>query len=246
MFSLFKKKKYEPRPIFAALGTDMHCHLVPQVDDGSKCMEESIDCLNTLTAVGYNKVIITPHFQFPRFQNDEDDIRRRYAEVKKVAAEAGVKIDICGIGGEYRIDSGFAKRIENPRFLLVGDKYVLVEFSLHQQMMGCDDMIFEMQMKGYEIILAHPERYPYLNIDGKRMEQLRDQGVYLQCNVLSFGGFYGEDAKRKAFAMVDRGWVDFLGTDTHNTLYCQALLDLTHDRKVEKMLEKHTFKNNEL
>ncbi|MBR6844017.1 MAG: hypothetical protein IKM79_02840 [Bacteroidales bacterium] len=246
MFSLFKKKKYEPRPIFAALGTDMHCHLVPQVDDGSKCMEESIDCLNTLTAVGYNKVIITPHFQFPRFQNDEDDIRRRYAEVKKAAAEAGVKIDICGIGGEYRIDSGFAKRIENPRFLLVGDKYVLVEFSLHQQMMGCDDMIFEMQMKGYEIILAHPERYPYLNIDGKRMEQLRDQGVYLQCNVLSFGGFYGEDAKRKAFAMVDRGWVDFLGTDTHNTLYCQALLDLTHDRKVEKMLEKHTFKNNEL
>lgn len=246
MFSLFKKKKYEPRPIFAALGTDMHCHLVPQVDDGSKCMEESIDCLNTLTAVGYNKVIITPHFQFPRFQNDEDDIRRRYVEVKKAAAEAGVKIDICGIGGEYRIDSGFAKRIENPRFLLVGDKYVLVEFSLHQQMMGCDDMIFEMQMKGYEIILAHPERYPYLNIDGKRMEQLRDQGVYLQCNVLSFGGFYGEDAKRKAFAMVDRGWVDFLGTDTHNTLYCQALLDLTHDRKVEKMLEKHTFKNNEL
>ena len=113
-------------------------------------------------------------------------------------------------------------------------------------MMGCDDMIFEMQMKGYEIILAHPERYPYLNIDGKRMEQLRDQGVYLQCNVLSFGGFYGEDAKRKAFAMVDRGWVDFLGTDTHNTLYCQALLDLTYDRKVEKMLEKHTFKNNEL
>ncbi len=243
---LFKKKTYEPRPIFAALGTDMHCHLVPQVDDGSKCMEESIECLNTLAAVGYSKVIITPHFQFPRFQNDEDDISRRYNEVIAAAKEAGVKIDIVGIGGEYRIDSGFAPRLDNPRFLLVGGKYVLVEFSLHQQMMGCDEMIFELQMKGYEVILAHPERYPYLNIDGARMEQLRDQGVYLQCNVLSFGGFYGEDAKRKAYAMVDRGWVSFLGTDTHNTLYCQALLDLSRDRKMEKMLEKHEFMNKEL
>lgn len=246
MLKLFKKKTYEPRPIFASLGIDMHCHLVPQVDDGSKCMEETIDSLNTLAAVGYNKVIITPHFQFPRFQNDEDDIRRRYEEVKRAAKEAGVKIELSGIGGEYRIDSGFAQRMENPRFLLVGNKYVLVEFSLHQQMMGCDELIFDMQMKGYDIILAHPERYPYLNIDGSRMEQLLNQGVYLQCNVLSFGGFYGEDAKRKAYAMVERGWVSFLGTDTHNTLYCQALLDLSHDRKMEKLLEKHEFMNKEL
>lgn len=243
---LFKKKKYEPRPIFDVLGTDMHCHLVPRVDDGSKCIEESIDCLNTLAAVGYKKVIITPHFQFPRFPNDEDDICRRYEEVVKAATDAGVQIEIAGIGGEYRIDSGFAKRLENPRFLLVGGKYALVEFSLHQQMMGCDEMIFDMQMKGYEVILAHPERYPYLNVDGTRMEQLRNQGVYLQCNVLSLGGFYGEDAKRKAYTMIERGWVDFLGTDTHNTLYCQALLDLTHDRKVEKMLAKHEFLNKEL
>ena len=242
----FKKKKYEPRPIFAALGTDMHCHLVPKVDDGSKCMEESIDCLNTLSAVGYNKVIITPHFQFPRFQNDEDDICRRYEEVKAAAVEAGVKIELAGIGGEYRIDSGFAKRLENPRFLLVGGKYVLVEFSLHQQMMGCDELIFDMQMKGYEVILAHPERYPYLNVDGNRAEQLKNQGVLFQANVLSLGGFYGEEAKRKAYTMIERGWVEMLGTDTHNTLYCQALLDLSRDRKVERMLEKNQFLNNEL
>ena len=86
MLSFFKKK-YEPRPIFAPLGTDMHCHLVPKVDDGSKCMEESIECLQTLAAVGYKKVIITPHFQYPRFPNEEEDIKRRYEEVKKQAAD---------------------------------------------------------------------------------------------------------------------------------------------------------------
>ena len=191
-------------------------------------------------------MILTPHFQTPRFENDEDDIVRRYEEMKRQAADMGVEIDICGIGGEYRIDSGFAKRLENPRFLQIGGKYVLVEFSLHQQMMGCDEMIFDMQMKGYEVILAHPERYPYLNVGGSRMEQLKNQGVFFQVNVLSLGGFYGEEAKRRAFEMVEGGLVEFLGTDTHNSMYAQALIDLTHNRKVEKLLMNHEFLNKTL
>lgn len=243
---LFRKKKYEPIPIFEVLGTDMHCHLVPKVDDGSKCIEESVECMKALASVGYKKMILTPHFQTPRFENDEDDIVRRYEEMKRQAADMGVEIDICGIGGEYRIDSGFAKRLENPRFLQIGGKYVLVEFSLHQQMMGCDEMIFDMQMKGYEVILAHPERYPYLNVGGSRMEQLKNQGVFFQVNVLSLGGFYGEEAKRRAFEMVEGELVEFLGTDTHNSMYAQALIDLTHNRKVEKLLMNHEFLNKTL
>lgn len=246
MFHLFKKKKYTPRPIFAPLVTDMHCHLVPRVDDGSKCLEESLECLQTLQAVGYQKVIITPHFQHPRFPNDEDDIVRRYEELRRQAADAGLTVELSGIGGEYRIDSGFAKRLEQPRFLKVADKYVLVEFSLHQQMMGCDELIFDMQMKGYEVILAHPERYPYLGTPSIRMEQLKNQGVYFQVNVLSLGGFYGEEARRRAFTMIEEGWAEFLGTDTHNVLYAQALTDLSHNRKVEKILEKYQFLNNTL
>lgn len=245
MFNFFKRKN-SPKPIFEVLGTDMHCHLIPQVDDGSKCIEESIECLNTLKAVGYKRVIITPHFQYPRFNNDEDDICRRYEEVKKAAKNAGVGIEIAGIGGEYRIDSGFKNRVENPRFLKLSNKYVLVEFSLHQQMMGCDEMIFDMQMKGYEVILAHPERYPYLNVMGTRMEQLKNQGVFFQINALSLGGFYGDEAKKRAYQMLENGWVEFMGTDTHNTLYAQALVDLSNDRKVEKVLEKYEFLNKEL
>lgn len=245
MFGFLKRNK-EPRPIFKPLGTDMHCHLVPQVDDGSKCMEESIECLNTLKAVGYNKVFITPHFQSPRFPNDEDDICRRYEELKQRAADAGVEIELAGIAGEYRIDDGFQARLDNPRFLQVAGKFVLVEFSLHQQRMGCDEMIFDMQMKGYEIVLAHPERYPYLSLFGSRMEQLRDQGVLFQINALSLGGFYGEEPQRRAYKLIEQGWVEFVGTDTHNSMYAQALIDLSHDRKVEKVLEKHTFMNKTL
>lgn len=245
MFNLFHKKQ-GPRPIFAALGTDMHCHLIPQVDDGSKCTEESLDCLRTLQAVGYSKVFITPHFQSPRFQNDEDDIVNRYGELTRQATAAGIDIELAGIAGEYRIDGGFAQRLEHPRFLLLAGKYVLVEFSLHQQMAGCDDFIFDMQTKGYDIILAHPERYPYLSVGGTRMEQLKNQGVLFQCNILSLGGFYGDEPRRRAYAMIEDGIVDFLGTDTHNNLYAKALTEVSCDRKVEKILEKHKFLNNTL
>ncbi len=224
----------------------MHCHLIPQVDDGSKCMEESLECLKTLKAVGYSKVIITPHFQHPRFPNDEDDITRRYNEVKSQAVAAGIDIDLTGIAGEYRIDNGFAQRLEHPRFLQIGGKYVLVEFSLHQQMPGCDQFIFELQTKGYDVILAHPERYPYLTVGSSRMEQLKNQGVLFQSNILSLGGFYGEEPRRRAYAMIESGLVELLGTDTHNTLYAKALSDVSCDRKVEKLLEKHTFLNNTL
>jgi len=243
-FNLFRKSN-EPRPIYSVLGTDMHCHLIPQVDDGSKCTEESLECLRTLKAVGYSKVIVTPHF-CSRFPNKEDDIVARYHQLCQAAAEAGIDIELAGIGGEYRLDKELHSRLDTPRFLKVADKYMLVELSLHQNAPGCDEMMFDLQVKGYDLILAHPERYPYLNIDGSRMEQLLNQGIYLQVNILSLGGFYGEESRRRAFTLIERGWVSFLGSDTHNALYCTALRETSRDRKIEKLLEKHQFLNNTL
>ena len=80
MFSLFHKKK-KPIPIFEALGTEMHCHLVPGVDDGSKDKEESIACFNRMYELGYRKLYITPHFQYPRYRNEEADIQKRFATI---------------------------------------------------------------------------------------------------------------------------------------------------------------------
>lgn len=237
--------KNKPRPIFAPLVTDMHCHLVPRADDGSKCMEESIECLNTLKAVGYQKVIITPHF-CSRFPNEEADISHRYDEVKKAAEEAGVEIEIKDIAGEYRIDSIFPQRMEHPRFFKLANKYLLVEFSLHQNLQGVDETIFDLQMEGYDVILAHPERYPYINVYSNRMEQLKNQGVFFQTNVLSLGGFYGDEPKKRAYEMIERGWVEFIGTDTHNSMYAQALIDISHDRKVARTIEKYDFLNKTL
>lgn len=245
MFDFLKKNK-KPEPIFEILGTDMHNHLVPCVDDGSRSAKESIECIRTMQQLGYKRMYITPHFQFPRFPNDEDDIRQRYESLKKTLIENGVTMELAGVAGEYRIDDSFAHRMETSRFLKIDDKYVLVELSLHQQRMGVEEVIFDLHVKGYEVILAHPERYPYFNVHSPMMEHLKEQGVLFQLNVLSLGGFYGEGAQRRAFDLLNAGWVEFLGTDMHNTMYAHALCDLSHNRKVRKALEKYQFMNSTL
>ncbi|MCQ2299289.1 MAG: hypothetical protein MJZ81_04105 [Bacteroidales bacterium] len=245
MFEFFKKYK-KAEPIFEALVTDMHNHLVPMVDDGSRSMTESLQCIRTMQDLGYKRMYITPHFQFPRFPNNEEDIKRRFEEVKEAAKNEGLEIELIAAGGEYRIDDSFEKRIDDPHFLLINDRYVLVELSLHQPRMGMEEVIFNLQMKGFEVILAHPERYPYLNIHSKTAEHLREQGVLFQLNVLSLDGFYGEAAEHKAQEYLKAGWADMLGTDLHNTKYAGALIEASKSCKVRKILEKYQFLNTEL
>ena len=248
LFRNNRRKRETPNPIFEVLGTDMHCHLVPGVDDGSKSTDETLACLQDMREVGFNKVICTPHFQFPRFPNEENDIKHLYdllnKDVRKSTEIEG--LELVGCGGEYRIDSGFNDRMEKNRFLLGGGKYLLVELSLHQQIVGIEETLFNLQMKNYEIILAHPERYPYFSSQSSHYTRFKEMGIYFQVNILSMSGFYGELPRRKAYEMLDAGMVEFLGTDTHNTLYTQALMDATHDRKIEKYLATHKFLNSQI
>lgn len=248
MLDFLKSKPKTARPIFAPLVTDMHCHLLPRVDDGSKSEDETITCLKVLKAAGFENSIFTPHYQIPRFPNEEQDIKNRFADLKLDIASHGnyEGTNLVGIAGEYRLDTGFNDRIENSKFLLVGGRFVLVEFSLHQQVIGLDEVLFNLQMKNYEIILAHPERYPYYSSSSHVLSHFKDMGINFQINILSLSGFYGEGPRRKAFEMIDNGWVEYLGTDMHNTLYAQALIDATRDRKIEKLMEKHTFMNSKL
>lgn len=247
MFEFLKHKPKTARPIFGAIGTDVHCHLLPRVDDGSKSEEESATCMRVMKAAGFEKIFCTPHYQYPRFPNIEEDIIERFENLKLDLAANGVGgVDvpqIASVAGEYRIDTGFQQRLNDNKFLLIGGKYLLVELSMYQQVMGVEQVLFDLQMKGYDIILAHPERYPYYNSSSHVLEHFKDMGIFFQINILSLGGFYGEGPRRKAFEMLDNGWIEFMGTDMHNTLYAQALIDCTHDRKIEKVVQTHSFLN---
>lgn len=250
MFNIFKSKpKVKPaRPLFEALGTDMHCHLIPGVDDGSKSEDETVTCLHVMKEAGFNKVFFTPHYQSPRFPNVEEDILNKFEDTKKRIDMLGPYDgpELVGVAGEYRIDSGFSKRIDDNKFLKIANKFVLTELSLHQQVMGLDEVMFNLQMKDNKIILAHPERYPYYSSSSRVLEHFKEMDISFQVNILSLCGFYGEASRAKGFELIEKGWVEYLGTDMHNTLYAQALIDCTYDKKIRKVIEKYEFQNKNL
>jgi len=256
MFDFLKRNK--TLPTFAPLVTDMHCHLLPMVDDGSKSLMESLDVLETMSECGFEEVRITPHFAYPRFQNKVDDIKERYANfcagVDAARGERNLP-RIMDITGEFRIDDGFADYMESGQLLTYrfadpqrgSEKgLLLIELSLHQKRMGLEDIIFKLQSEGYDIILAHPERYPYYDSHSSQLAQFKEQGIYLQANILSLDGFYGEAAQKKAFDYIENGWVEFLGTDMHNVMYAQALRHASANKRIIRLLEHTEFENKNL
>lgn len=243
LFGLFARKEDK---ILSRIGVDVHSHLIPEIDDGAKDYEISLLCIREIVKQGVKKIYITPHFQTRRFNNDEDDVRLRFEELKVKVADAKIDVDMQ-LAGEYLIDDGFRGRMESDKkFLAINDKYLLVEFSFNQSMMGMEELFFDLQMLGYEIILAHPERYSYFYTDSNLLTKFKEQGVYFQSNILSFGGFYGRDVMKRAYAYVEKGWIDFLGTDMHTLRYRDALENTCKKSKFQKMMRKYNFLNNQL
>jgi tyrosine-protein phosphatase YwqE len=256
MFDFLKRKR--SLPTFAPLVTDMHCHLLPQVDDGSKSLEESLEVMEVMKECGFEEIRLTPHFNYPRFPNKAEDIKERYknfcAEVEANKGERELP-RMTSVTGEFQVSDGFNDYLESGQLLTYkfanpkkcSEKgLLLIEFSLHQKRMGLEDTVFKLQMEGYDIILAHPERYPYFDAHSSLLEQFKEQGVYFQVNILSLDGFYGEASNRKAYEYIENGWVEFLGTDMHNVMYAQALRHASTNKKIIKLLEKTEFENKNL
>ena len=241
MFGLFKKKG--PLPTFAPLVRDMHSHLLPLVDDGSKSVEESIEVMEAMKETGFEEICLTPHFQYPRFPNNVADLQERYA---KFLADVEVgKGDrqlprMVGCTGEYRIDDGFQGIVERNELRTYhfsdpkrgSDKgLLLIEFSLNQKRMGLEEVVFNLQMDGYDIILAHPERYVYMGMNDYR--RLHENGIDMQLNLMSLTGHYGPDARAKALRLLKEGFYSRVGTDLHRLRPFQhaiGLKCLTHQQ----------------
>ncbi len=240
---LFTRKE---KKILSFLSTDMHSHLIPNIDDGVRDYSEAMSCIREMNQQGLKKIYITPHFQAHKFNNEETDIQNRFEELKKIVKAESIDIEL-GLGGEYLIDDGFRNRIKNEsKLLTINNKYLLIEFPFHQSLIGMEELIFDLQTKGYEIILAHPERYSYLSYNSPLLQHLKEQGVYFQSNILSFGGFYGSTSQQTAYQYVEMGWIDFLGSDMHNKKYREALIKTCSMPKFQKLIKKNTFLNNQL
>jgi tyrosine-protein phosphatase YwqE len=243
LFSLFKKKASVERFPFQELGTDMHSHLIPAVDDGSPGVVQSIELIKGMLELGYTKLITSPHIMQDMYPNSPQTIGMGYDEILRSWKPGKPPLNYAA---EYFLDDHVFDLLGRSEKLLTltGNK-VLVELSFISPPIGLKDMIFELQMKGYEPILAHPERYTYCHRNPSVYAELQGTGCFLQCNLLSFSGYYGESVKEAAEYLVAKGLVDLLGTDLHHSRHLKALQELPYTPALRKLMEKSLL-NREL
>lgn len=227
--------------------TDIHSHLLPGLDDGSKSMAESMALVRSLKERGFTKCITTPHIMPDLFPNTETGIREALPALQKALRESEIDMEVEA-AAEYYVDELFAERMQTEEpFLTFGNGYWLFEFPVTAKPKNADTILFEMQLKQYKPVLAHPERYPWLA--GDRLEKyasLKDADVLFQVNILSFGGAYGAGPKRAARMLADAGMINFAGSDLHNTRQLAYFDKALQDRSFIKLLESGSLMNHNL
>lgn len=229
MFSFFSKKYFIVD--FLEGLTDMHCHLLPGIDDGAKDEAMALEMLGLYKEMGFTGLIATPHIMQGYYNNSSASITQTLEKFKIVMSNEGFEGFKISAASEYMLDEGFDKLSENKDLLTIYANKVLVEMSYLQKPIFVDSQIFDLQQQGFEPILAHPERYPYLtNID--MVTRFKDQGCLLQLNLLSLGNHYRPQAAKQAFNLLMAGKYDFMGTDAHHPGHLNALKRITIPKKM--------------
>ena len=236
MFSIFNKRPQQP-PDLSGLVTDMHSHLVPGIDDGATDVANSIELINGLRELGYQKFITTPHVLWDIFKNNSATITPSYEALKAGLAENKINTPIK-FAAEYFLDYHVDELIEDEIPLLtIKDNWVLVEFSFVSAPLDLKEKLFSLQMSGYQPVIAHPERYTYFGRTKEKYEEFKEAGHYLQVNLLSLTGYYGKIVQEIAQMLVKNKYVDFLGTDLHHIRHLNALQSASQLTDTIKLLQ---------
>jgi tyrosine-protein phosphatase YwqE len=246
MFSFFKKKKPQHKFPFHRLETDMHSHILPGLDDGSPDPETSMILIKGLQELGYKRFIATPHVMEDLFRNNKRTIQHAYDNLQDYIQERNEEVNIR-YAAEYLLDGNvdvmLAKKVP---MLTLKDKLVLVEISFVSPPIHLKEILFEIQMKGYQPVFAHPERYGFYHSKPSAYAEIRDMGCLFQSNLLSFGGYYGGAVKQAAEYLVKHNLIDMLGTDIHHEKHLMALQELPFTPPLRKLLDEKGVLNHTL
>jgi tyrosine-protein phosphatase YwqE len=240
MFSFFKKKDTPVKNTYESIMVDMHSHVLPGIDDGAQNPEESVVLIKKMMELGIKKIIATPHIMADYYRNTAETIGNALVILKTELEKQNIEIEVEA-AAEHYFDETFEARVNNHKLMTMGDNYALFEFSFISQPPNVVEVIQKMKDLGYKPILAHPERYPYLNIE--QLRNLRDWGCALQLNTISLTGYYGKDARKMAESLVDNELVDFISSDMHHLRHAQALRDALRLPYVERLLHDYPLKN---
>lgn len=238
MFNIFQRKSKKDAKLFYT--TDVHSHILPGVDHGSQSVEESLEMLQAQLDMGISHVMCTSHVTAETFENTPESLTAAYEELKNAIAREGLPINIY-VSAEYRIDEYWTQEYEAGHLLPLPGNHVLLENSFAQELIGIDNMMFDLQVKGYRPILAHPERYRYYNDRRDRYKTLHNASVKFQINILSLAGYFGKGARERALWLIQNNLCDMLGSDMHNMEHAQIIKEYIGSRDWRKLCEKYNL-----
>lgn len=208
IFDFFKRKQSLLGSGVLQGATDRHCHVLFGVDDGIRTLEDSLAVLAYDEEVGIKEVWCTPHVM-EDVANTTEKLRERFALLQE-AYKGPIKLNLAA---EYMLDTLFEERFHAGDLLTMEDNTVLVETSTWNPPPDMTGTLRRIQKAGYRPLLAHPERYRYLNEAG--YERLYKMGIHFQLNLGSLVGYYGETAMGKARNLLEKGWYSDVGSDCH-------------------------------
>lgn len=189
-------------------GTDWHCHVLPGVDDGVRTPKEALEILKYHEQTGLREVWLTPHIM-EDMPNEPADLQTRF-EALKAAYDGPIRLHLAA---ENMVDNLFTERFETNNLLTLKDRLLLVETSYFSPPMSFEETLEQIRDKGYTPLLAHPERYVYM--DRRDYLRIKEMGVKFQLNLMSLVGMYGRGAAEKGARLLEKGLYDFAGSDLH-------------------------------
>lgn len=225
---LFAKDKKGRDREFLQLGVfhcDMHSHFLPGVDDGAQSLDDSLQLLQKMQALGYKKCITTPHIKMDIYPNSEEKLRQVFDHLQEEKERSGISIEV-ELAAEYFLDDTFLERLQQRELLCFGqERHVLMEFSFTTPPVFEEEAFKRVLDKGYVPVLAHFERYVYFHGRPEIADHYRKIGINVQMNLLSLTGHYGPEIRKQAERMVDDCLFDFVGTDAHRIQHLHLLED---------------------
>lgn len=238
---------FKPKKVSLPFETDMHCHLVPGVDDGSPDVETSILLLEQMVDMGFKRIFISPHVTQDTFENTSETLDGPMAQLQAEAQRRGLPVELYR-HAEYRIDDFFLQQKKNDKLTVLPNNYILVENPFSQEPYELDNMLFDIKMSGLTPIMAHPERYKYYSIiNPDRYSQLHDFGILFQINMLSLAGRYGRHERNTALELLENGMVEFIGTDIHSQSHTKLLKEYLSSRAFRRDIRLMTnLRNDEI
>lgn len=242
MLSFFKSKPAVPEIDFSSLGTDIHSHLIPGIDDGAQNVAQSVELVRNLLELGFRKIITTPHVMVDYYRNTQQTINTGLDILNQELENQGLDI-IIEAAAEYYFDEDFENKIENGDILTLGTNYLLFEIPFSTYPLNLFETIEKIIGKGYIPLLAHPERYSYLHASINNYHRLKDAGCFFQLNTISLAGYYGKPVQKAAEELVDNMLVNFIGSDMHHTKHALGLKQALQSPYVYKLLTDYPLLN---